>query len=230
LLPIRDENPIRIVPVVTIAVIAACVLVFLWQLAGTAESQQIKVYRYGLIPASLMGAATLSPSIAAVPPWATLLTSMFLHGGFMHLLGNMLFLWIFGNNIEDRLGHGRFIVFYVASGLAAAATQVAMDPASTIPMIGASGAISGVMGAYMVLYPRVPVTTLVFLGFFVTTLRIRAVWYLGIWAAMQFLSTLTMQPGEGGVAFAAHVGGFVAGLVLILVMAPPIRRRRGPWG
>lgn len=229
-LPIRDENPIRIVPVLTIGLIGVCVLVFVWQLAGDAQAQQVKIYRFGLIPASLTGAADLPPGLAVVPSWTTLFTSMFMHGGFLHLGGNMLFLWIFGNNIEDRLGHGRFMLFYLLSGLGAAAAQVLLDPASMIPMVGASGAISGVMGAYMVLYPRAQVVTLVFLGFLVTTMRIRAIWYLGIWGLMQLLSTFMMQPGEGGVAFAAHVGGFVAGIALILVMSPPRRRRRGPWG
>lgn len=243
MLPIRDENPIGITPVLTIAAIIACVAVFLWQLGGSAEAQQLKIYRFGLIPASLTGAADLDPRLAVVPPWLTVVTSMFMHGGFMHLGGNMLFLWIFGNNIEDRLGHGRFALFYVASGLAAAAVQVALDPDSMVPMVGASGAISGVMGAYMVLYPRAQVVTLIFLGFFVTTMRIRAIWYLGIWGLIQLVSTFFMQPGEGGVAFAAHLGGFVAGIGLIFLMSPPSaprpprtprrrvpRYRRGPWG
>jgi len=181
---------------------------------------------------------------------------MFLHGGWMHLIGNMWFMWIFGDNIEDDLGHLKFIGFYLICGLTAAGLQMALNPASTIPMVGASGAISGVLGAYILLYPRVKVLTLVFLGFFITTARIAAGWFLGIWFGIQALYAFASVPGDGGgVAFWAHVGGFLAGMGLIFLMRPkaertlsresftpmqdipgrePKRRddniRRGPWG
>jgi membrane associated rhomboid family serine protease len=147
---------------------------------------------------------------------------MFLHGGWMHLIGNMWFLWIFGNNIEDSMGHVRFVVFYLLCGIAAALLQVAVNPSSVIPMVGASGAISGVMGAYLVLYPRVRVFTMVPLGFFITTVALPAWTMLLYWIAIQVVGGLfgTMAGGEGGgVAFWAHVGGFVAGLVLIKLFA-----------
>ena len=157
----------------------------------------------------------------------TLVTSMFLHGGFMHLAGNMLYLWVFGNNIEDVCGHGRFILFYLLCGLAAAFAQALPDPGSEIPMIGASGAISGVLGAYLLLFPHARVCTLVPIGFvFFTT--IRAGWLLGFWFVFQLLSGLGSNPAEGGVAFWAHIGGFVAGLPLILAAArPELPARRG---
>jgi membrane associated rhomboid family serine protease len=170
---------------------------------------------------------------------------MFLHGGWLHLGGNMLFLWIFGDNVEDSLGHARFLVFYLASGVAAAFAQGAVDPASTIPMIGASGAISGVLGAYLLLHPRATVRTLIFIFFFVTIVHVPAMIVLGVWFLMQFLSAATAAPNEPGVAFWAHIGGFVAGMALV----PFMRRRdvplwqaprslafqreaprRGPWG
>jgi membrane associated rhomboid family serine protease len=148
-------------------------------------------------------------------------TSMFIHGGWMHLIGNMWFLWIFGNNIEDSMGHGRYVVFYLLCGVAAALLQVLLNPASVVPMVGASGAISGVMGAYLVLYPRVRVWTLVVIGFFVTSIALPAWTMLLYWMAIQFVSGLTglFSDERGGVAFWAHVGGFVAGLVLIKLFA-----------
>jgi membrane associated rhomboid family serine protease len=155
--------------------------------------------------------------IQAEPQYFTVLTSMFLHGGWFHLIGNMVFFWVFGNNIEDAMGHGRFVVFYLLCGAAAAATQIAISPSSAIPMVGASGAISGVLGAYLLLYPRVRVHTLIFLGVFVTTVALPAYVMLGYWILLQLLGGLPALAGmeSGGVAFWAHIGGFVAGLVLI---------------
>jgi membrane associated rhomboid family serine protease len=154
------------------------------------------------------------------PGWHTLFTSMFLHGGWLHLLGNMWFLWIFGNNVEDSMGRGRFVTFYLASGLLAAAAQMAAQPSSAIPMVGASGAISGVMGAYLVLYPKVRVHMLVFLGFFVTTFAVPAYFMLVYWMLLQVLgSAATAGVEGGGVAYMAHLGGFVAGVVLIKLFA-----------
>jgi membrane associated rhomboid family serine protease len=228
MIPIRDDNPAHRPPLVTVAFIAVCVAVFLWQLSLDPRAQEAAVYSWGMIPAVLLGEARLPAELARVPPAMTLVTSMFLHGSWGHLLGNMLYLWIFGNNIEDRLGHGRFVLFYLACGLGAAAAQILPDPGSRIPMIGASGAISGVLGAYMLLYPHARILVLIPLGFMFLH-HVRAVWLLGVWFALQIISALAAPPGAGGVAWWAHIGGFVAGLVLALPLRRAVRRR-GPWG
>ncbi len=229
MIPLRDDTPAHRPPIVTMALIAACVVTFLWQLGQGSPGMEIAIYRLGMTPAVLLGDAPAE--IAAVPPALTLVTSMFLHGGWMHLLGNMLYLWIFGNNVEDRLGHLRFALFYLASGLAAAAAQILPDPASQVPMVGASGAISGVLGAYVVLFPHARVLVMIPVGILLFR-HVRAVWVLGIWFAMQFVSAL-LAPSGGGVAWWAHVGGFVAGFVAMQPLRrriPPRRRRAGPWG
>ena len=224
MIPLRDDNPIRTRPVVTIALIVLCTLVFLWQLSLSANGQQQAAYLFGFIPAVLFGNARLEGQW--IPAGATILTAMFLHGGWLHLIGNMLYLWIFGDNIEDRLGRGRFAAFYFACGAVAALGQGVADPQSEVPMIGASGAISGVLGAYLVLYPRARVLVLLPLLFFVTAVRVPALVVLGIWFAAQLLSSLVAAPGSGGgVAFAAHVGGFVAGVAFIRLF---LRNRRRP--
>jgi membrane associated rhomboid family serine protease len=228
-IPLRDDIPTSRPPVVTVTLIVICVAVFLWQTSLPPPGQEAAVLGYGMIPAVLLGEATLAPELVRVPPAATLVTSMFLHGGWGHLLGNMLYLWIFANNIEDRLGHVRFALFYLAVGLAAAAAQILPDPASPVPMIGASGAISGVLGAYMLLFPHARVLVLIPLGFMFLH-RIRAVWLLGIWFAMQILSASFGSATAGGVAWWAHIGGFIAGFVLALPLRRPPRHRRGPWG
>ncbi|GIX21858.1 MAG: hypothetical protein KatS3mg121_0641 [Gammaproteobacteria bacterium] len=173
------------------------------------------------MPAALFG--TVPPPVPpAVDPWLTVFTSMFMHGGFMHLAGNMLYLWIFGNNVEDALGHGRFIVFYLLCGVVAAFAQALPDPASPIPMVGASGAISGVLGAYLLLYPYARVLVAVPLGFYITTVYLPAGLVLSLWFLFQFISSLFAAGQQGGVAFRAHLGGFVAGMVLL-----PLFKRRG---
>ena len=239
--PYKDDNPTELTPVVTVAIIAANVLVFLFaQGMGSSEPLARSVCQLGLIPAELLHRAPpgsgieLAPGIAcavdAAPHYWTVLTSMFSHGGWFHLLGNMWFLWVFGNNIEDAMGHARFVVFYLLCGLAAAAAQVFVNPASTVPMVGASGAISGVLGAYLLLYPRVRVHTLLFLGFYVTTVALPAYVMLGYWILLQLvggLGSLTALE-QGGVAFFAHVGGFVAGLLLIRLFARPDVLQRRP--
>jgi membrane associated rhomboid family serine protease len=176
---------------------------------------QLFVYQYGAIPAVLFGSESLPPEAAVLPASLTLLTSMFLHGGFMHLIGNMLYLWIFGNNIEDAMGHARFILFYIVCGIAAALTHAWMDPGSAIPMIGASGAISGVLGAYLLLYPRAHVLVLIPLGFFTRMMYIPAGFVLGFWFLLQLLNSGLAAGGGGGVAWFAHIGGFIAGMILI---------------
>ena len=215
MIPIHDDNPTSIQPVVTVAFIVACVLVFLWQISHGLRGQEIIVYSLGVIPKVLLGEARLAPEIAWVPPAATVVTSMFLHGGWMHLIGNMLYLWIFGNNVEDAMGHVRFVVFYLLCGVAAVFAQALPNPDSTIPMVGASGAISGILGAYMLLYPQAKVLVMIPLGFFLHSVRLPALWVLGLWFAMQLISSLMADPSRGGVAFGAHIGGFIAGLLLI---------------
>jgi membrane associated rhomboid family serine protease len=206
-------------------VFGICVLAFLWQVGLGADGMQRAIFGLGLIPAVVTGEAELTPQLVVVPAWLTFLTSMFLHAGWLHLAGNLLYLWIFGNNIEDRLGHVGFAVFYLVAGLAAAAAQIAPDPASTVPMVGASGAISGVLGAYLVLYPRSRVVVFIPISFMLLH-EIRAFWLLLIWFAAQLISAVG-APAGAGVAWWAHIGGFLAGAVVAL---PLVRRRRGPWG
>jgi membrane associated rhomboid family serine protease len=229
--PYRDENQTQRRSVVTLAVIAVNALAwFLVQGAGTGVALPASVCNLGLIPGELTGllqpgtAFPLGDGLAcAIDPGrapAHLVTSMFLHGSWMHILGNMWFLWIFGDNVEDSMTRPRFVAFYLLCGLAAALAQVAASPASPVPMVGASGAISGVMGAYLVLYPRVRVFAIVFLGFFITSIALPAWVMLVYWAVLQVLGGVTSY-GEsgGGVAFWAHAGGFVAGVILVKVFA-----------
>ena len=238
--PYKDENPTELTPVSTVGLIALNVLAWLFvQGAGLGDqSLSQSVCHYGLIPGEVLRTIPPGPAfgpqqpcpITAVPHWWTLLTSMFMHGGWFHLITNMWFFWVFGNNIEDSMGHVRFVVFYLLCGLAAAATQVLISPNSAVPMVGASGAISGVMGAYVLLYPRVRVHTLIFLGFFVTTVTLPAYVMLGYWFLLQLLggTASALSQVEGGVAFWAHIGGFVAGMLLIKLFADPefLERRR----
>jgi membrane associated rhomboid family serine protease len=230
MIPLRDDNPSRITPWVTYAVFGACLLVYLWQLS-LGPRLQGAVYSFGLIPAVLFGQVGLPPELELIPPLASVFTSMFMHGSVLHIASNMLYLWIFADNIEDTLGHARFALFYLLCGVAAALAQALPDPASQIPMIGASGAISGVLGAYLILFPRANVLVLVPLGFILTTVRLPAMVVLGLWFALQLVSSAMAPPGSGGVAFGAHIGGFVAGMVLIhLFPRQPVaaRRRTGP--
>lgn len=218
MIPIRDENPTRTTPVVTYGLLGACTLVFLWQSSLSGRAEQAVVYALGMIPATLTGQAELPASLALVPPAATVVTSMFLHGGWLHLGGNLLYLWIFGNNVEEAMGHGRFLVFYLLCGVGAALAQVAPDPASTVPMVGASGAISGVLGAYALLHPHARVLVWVPFG---GLLYLPAVVVLGLWFVMQVLASALAGEQEGGVAFGAHIGGFLAGLALVALFKRP---------
>lgn len=230
MIPLRDDNPVTVTPYVTYALIVACALVFAYQLTLTPQASQAFVYGFGVTPALLFDFAELPPSIAQVPPAATLITSMFLHGGILHLLGNLLYLWIFADNVEDHLGRGRFLVFYVVCGLAAALAQSLLEPRSEIPMIGASGAISGVLGAYLVLFPRAHVLVAIPLFVILHLARLPAMAVLGLWFAVQLISSLNAPAGEPGIAFAAHAGGFVAGLVLIFPFRAGLNRRRPRGG
>lgn len=215
--PFRDHNPAERTPYVTWGLIAANVLVFLITLVAMGNEQATwSLYEaYALFPAKLS---------AGEDP-ATLLTSAFLHGGFMHLAGNMLFLWIFGDNLEDQMGHGPFLLFYLASAAAAGLAQVATAPSSMVPMVGASGAIAGVMGGYLLLFPKAKVDVLLILIIYIRVFSLPAAIVLGIWFAIQIFSGLGADPDLGGVAYWAHAGGFAAGLVLAL---PLWLRRGGP--
>ena len=230
MIPLRDENPSGTTPIVTIAFIVLCVLVFLWQLSFGAQGGERIVYALGVMPAVLLGQGQLPPDLSLVAPWMTIFTSMFMHGGWMHLIGNMLYLWIFGDNVEDAMGHGRFVVFYLVCGVAAVFAQALPEPTSTVPMVGASGAISGVLGAYLLLYPHAHVLVVIPFGFYFHPMRIPAGLVLVLWFGLQLLSNLMAQPGQGGVAFRAHIGGFVAGMILIAIFKRRRVRLRLPWG
>jgi membrane associated rhomboid family serine protease len=230
MIPLRDDNPSGTPQIVTIAFIVMCVLVFLWQLSFGPQGGQRIVYALGVVPASLLGQGQLPPELSLVSPWMTVFTSMFMHGGWMHLIGNMLYLWIFGDNVEDSMGHGRFVVFYLLCGIAAVLAQALPDPSSTIPMVGASGAISGVLGAYLLLYPHARVLVAIPFGFYLHTMRIPAGLVLVLWFGLQLFSSAMAQPGQGGVAFRAHIGGFVAGMILITLFKQRRVRLRLPWG
>jgi membrane associated rhomboid family serine protease len=239
--PIRDDNPTINTPYATYAIIALNVLVWvLVQGLGAPQALAGSICSLGLIPAELLD---LVPVGTRVPvggnfvcvlgdsaSWYTPVTSMFMHGGWMHIIGNMWFMWIFGNNVEDSMGTRRFVVFYLLCGLAAAALQVLANPSSAIPMVGASGAIGGVMGAYVVLFPRVKVHMLIFLIFIVTTVAVPAFFMLGYWILIQFIQGVTSYGNDGGgVAFWAHIGGFVAGAVLIFVFKDSKLLKRHPY-
>jgi membrane associated rhomboid family serine protease len=241
-IPLKDDVPSRSLPFVTVGLIVLNVLAFLYQLslgidargpgAGAAEAF---VSEFGVIPCRLAHAcpAALVRAADDFPhPWVTIVTSMFLHGGLLHVGGNMLYLWIFGDNVEDTLGHGRFLVFYLLAGVAAAVGQTLVSPRSTVPMIGASGAVSGVLGAYLLLFPRAAILTLFTFGFFFKFIRVPALIVLGFWIVLQLLNgyvTFSAQSqgrGEmGGVAWFAHIGGFLAGVVLLFLVRPQQSRR-----
>lgn len=222
--PIHDDNPTRRAPVVTWALVVITGAVWvLVQGAGLAPAQfEASICSFGAIPAEVTGGGGLSAGPCAEGGLGAeaMLTSIFLHGGWLHLIGNLWFLWIFGNNVEDSMGRGGFVAFYLLTGLAAAGAHIASDPGSVVPMVGASGAISGVMGAYLVLFPRARVKTLLVLLVFVTVVDLPAFVYLGYWFLIQLVSSGTVA--SAGVAFWAHIGGFAAGVLLI----PLFRRRR----
>jgi len=212
-IPIRDINPTERLAIVTLLLVIANSAVFLYELTLGQTGGELFVSTYALIPARLFSPVVLNDG--SLPVAATIFTSMFLHGGIPHIAGNMLYLWIFGNNVEDDTGRLRFILFYLLCGTAAAMTHAFANKASITPMIGASGAISGVLGAYLLLYPRARVVTLVFFGFYIRTIELPAMIVLGSWFVIQFLSALSTSSSGGGIAWYAHVGGFVAGVMLI---------------
>ena len=234
MIPLRDRNPTRRTPIVTFALIGACFAAFALELSVTATSGDASLeaffQRWGAVPADITGA--LSTGDLASQAIVGMFGSMFLHAGWLHLLGNMLFLWIFGNNVEDRLGSALFLAFYLAGGIAAALTQVAIAPTSTVPLVGASGAIAAALGAYIVLFPGARILSLVFLGFFYQLLEVPAIIVLGFWFGLQLLSgfaAFDAETAQGGVAFFAHIGGFVFGLAIgvVLRIVGAGTRRRG---
>jgi membrane associated rhomboid family serine protease len=223
MIPIDDDNPVQITPYVTYGLIALNTIVFLFELTLSERALTNFFYQWAIVPLQLTGSFIGQP-VALLPQeppeWLTLFSSQFLHGGFMHLIGNMLFLWIFGNNIEDRLGHIKFIVFYLGCGILAGLTQWFFGRTSQIPSLGASGAIAGIMGAYIIRFPRTIVKTVIPLGIFPLVFNIPAIFYLGIWFLQQAiygfatLAPTTVGMESGGVAYWAHAGGFVFGAIL----------------
>jgi membrane associated rhomboid family serine protease len=216
--PLRDDNPTSITPVVTYGLIGINIAVFVFQLGLSQEGIDGFFDAWALVPAQLTESFQGALQAPAYE-WITLLSSQFLHGGFFHVGGNLLYLWVFGNNIEDRLGHVKFLIFYLGCGALAGLTQWVFDPSSAVPTIGASGAIAGVMGAYILRFPRARIVTLIPLIIFFTTVRIPAIFFLGFWFVQQALFSLAslsrdVDLGSGGVAYWAHSGGFVFGLIL----------------
>lgn len=236
MIPLRDANPTRRTPLVTLSIVIACFVAFAWELGLTSSGGETAlddfITKWGVVPADLVAAWNHGDHLSR--EIATLVTSQFLHGSWVHLLGNMLYLWIFGNNVEDRFGRLGFLAFYLLGGALAGLSQVAIAPTSTVPTIGASGAIAATLGAYLVLFPRARVTSLVFLGFFYQLIDVPAVIVLGFWFVLQLIDGLTSLGGiqtGGGVAFFAHIGGFAVGAVLARVavtMAARMRRQATP--
>jgi membrane associated rhomboid family serine protease len=226
--PLKDDRPSRAFPAVTTLLILANILAFLYQASlhvGAAAldppAAEEFIREFGLVPCSVTGVCGMRPGVP--PPVVTALSSMFLHGSLLHIAGNMLYLWIFGKNVEAALGHGRFLTLYLLSGVLAALAQAGLHPHSTVPLIGASGAVAGILGAYLILFPRATISTLLILGFFVRLVHVPAVIVLGFWFLVQFGNVLierSIGPIAGGVAWFAHVGGFLAGMALLFLMRP----------
>ena len=222
MIPLKDKNPSYTIPYVNYIIIAANAAVFIYQLSLGKQLDDF-IIRYGLIPARYF--YYVSHHTHFISRYVPFFSSMFLHGGWLHIIGNMWFLFIFGDNVEDRLGHGRYLIFYILSGLAAAVVQVASGPQSPVPTIGASGAISGILGAYVLMFPRAKVVTLIPIFFFFDIIDISALLFIGFWFAIQFFSGIESLgiDTSGGIAWWAHVGGFVAGILMV-----PVFKRRRP--
>jgi membrane associated rhomboid family serine protease len=240
-IPFRDDNPTRTFPFFVVLLIAANVVIYIYQALLPDPQEFLFVYTYGAVPAELLGKVNLAqilpveihgarlpfPAAASAvePVWLTTFTSMFLHGGLFHLGGNMLYLWIFGNNVEDALGHARFLIFYLLCGFLAAVAQILLSADSVVPMIGASGAIAGILGAYYKKFPHARVRCLVFIFFFITVVALPAGLVLFIWFLLEVLRALDAPSAQGGVAVFAHIGGFIAGYLLIRRFEPRPRPR-----
>lgn len=219
MIPFKDDNPTRTVPFVTVALIVLNCMVYIFGLLNPSAQRDV-LYSYGAIPAEML---SFSPG-----HFPNIVTSMFLHGGFFHVAGNMLYLWIFGNNIEDRLGHSRYLLFYLLCGVIAAYSHAVTEPSSVIPMIGASGAVSGILGAYLLLYPHAKVHTIIFFGFFIDVVMFPAVIVIGLWALLQIVNGIISKglAGQAGVAWFAHIGGFLFGILTVRAWLP---KRRKSW-
>ena len=234
MIPLKDDVSSGSVPFVTFGLIALNVLVFLYQasigMGGDPRAAEAFIFEFGVVPCRVTGACSV---LGEFPhPIVTIFTSMFMHGGLFHVAGNMLYLWIFGDNVEDTLGHGRFLAFYLMAGVAAALAQIVVHPGSRIPMVGASGAVSGVLGAYLLLFPYAGVLVLVIFGFFARVVRWPAIIVLGFWIVVQFLNGLITASASaggggstGGTAWFAHIGGVLAGMALLFLMRPRRGRR-----
>ncbi|MDH3974396.1 MAG: rhomboid family intramembrane serine protease [Deltaproteobacteria bacterium] len=221
MIPVKDDNPTRSFPFFTISIIALNILIFIYQISLGRDTDKF-ILQMALIPYEIIHFTKIH-SLSAIPPPATFFTSIFTHANLLHLGGNMLYLWIFGNNIEDALGHVRFLVFYFTCGILATACHIAIDPNSTVPLVGASGAIAGVLGAYLLIYPRAGVHTLVFIVFFIRIIRLPAAFVLSLWFIIQLVNSGI--PG-GGVAWFAHIGGFVGGFILVKPFMRKKKRKR----
>ena len=208
--PISDDNQSNSKPFVCYSIIAVCCFIFLWQSTLPTDLNQNAIYNFGVIPAALLG-----DQQSFISPALTVFTSMFMHGGWMHLIGNMVFLWIFGDNIEDSMGHKKFLFFYLICGLLAALLQALINPSSPVPMIGASGAIAGILGAYLILHPKANINVLFWIIIFITVIKVPAFIVLSVWIISQFFGS------TGGVAYFAHIGGFIAGALLIYFFKYP---------
>jgi membrane associated rhomboid family serine protease len=228
MIPISDENPAKLIPFFTWGLILACILVFFWQLSFSEAGESLLLQRFGFVPRTFFADA-FGPH-PTLQVWLSLITSMFLHGGFLHLGGNMLYLWIFGNNVEDAMGHARFIMFYFVCGVAAALCEGLAEPALMVPMLGASGAISGVLAAYVLIFPKARVTVIIPLGILLYPVKISAFYVVGFWFFLQILNFAGTNPGAG-TAWGAHIGGFVVGVALTPLLSHfPLfgRRSIGP--
>ena len=232
MIPISDDNPGRRPPFITWAIVAGCVAGYVWQVSQPASTEDAAILKLAFVPAALFDLNYVSQP-GAISPYLALLAGLFLHGGLLHLGGNMLYLWIFGNNVEDAMGHLRYLVFYLVCGVAAAMAQGLADPHSAIPMLGASGAISGVIASYVLIYPRARITVIIPLGILLYPMKISAFYVVGFWFLVQLLNLAGTSSGMGGTAWLAHVGGFAAGIALTPFLSKfPLfgRRQGGPWG
>jgi len=214
-LPLFDNNPTQRKPIISYVILISCICVFLWQVGLSGYEERVLFFQLGIIPSVLFGHETLPQGLYLVPEWATIFTSMFLHGGWFHLASNMLYLWIFADNVEDSMGRVRFILFYALCGTGAGLGQAMIDPTSQIPIIGASGGIAGILGAYILLHPRATVRVFMLILVFIRIISLPAWLVLGVWIAGQFAAAPAGLSGDGGVAYFAHIGGFITGMILI---------------
>ncbi len=221
MIPIKDDIPSSTFPYVTISIIVLNIMVFVYELSLGPVIGEGFIYRTAVIPYEVVNLMDIDP-VSVLPPPFTLFSAMFVHSGFLHIAGNMLFLWIFGDNVEDALGHIGYLAFYLSTGVVASLAHIFTEPGSYMPMIGASGAVAGVLGAYILLYPRAQVKTLIFLFLFVTVAKVPAVVFLGLWFLLQVISS----GGGGGIAWYAHIGGFVAGMAVVALLGPSRLRGR----